>query len=456
VKSSTEFPFHYAHYFIPEFITRMRQNRDCPEKPSPRQTINMGKLLLPMYMRSGCLTFEDILHVAVVTSHLDCQKIAEKVAVEILVSAEPEDLEKDKKLEGDELLSLLSKIQEEVSVVPHPQGHEQDYAATNASAADVFTQYQNKPDIGVGPGEDRLLKAGAKAMHERRDERTQQMLAMLLKERLLKLGREFERKEDWSRLYNVRPFQPGEDPDLIDEDRSLDNILDLGREINEIRYDDFLMQKRRKRNRNIVYIQDVSNTMFYDYEGINSINYSVLSLIPLMWGLRRDKYGLILYESNSHIIKELTDEKDIEPILEELIGMITSTTTEMEKRFKGTTDSATWGGTVPNKSLQWAYDQLTEASDRSEKICFIFSDFVLTEPGKETTESLQNYALIEKMKNDGVHVLACISPLAYKDIFRPYTISAIEKLRKIGCPIAETYRPSTFLEMTHAFIDEMN
>ena len=456
MKNSTEFPFHYAHYFIPEFIERMRESRDCPEKPSPRQTINMGKLLLPMYMRSGCLTFEDILHVAVVTSHLDCQKIAEKIAVEILVSAEPEDLEKDKTLEGDELLSLLSKIQEEVSVVPHPQGHEQDYVATNASAADVFTQYQNKPDIGVGPGEDRILKAGAKAMHERRDERTQQMLALLLKERLLKLGREFERKEDWSRLYNVRPFQPGEDTDLIDEDRSLDNILDLGREINEIRYDDFLMQKRRKRNRNIVYIQDVSNTMFYDYEGINSINYSVLSLVPLMWGMRRDKYGLILYESNSHIIKELTDERDIEPILEELIGMITSTTTEMEKRFKGTIDSSTWGGTVPNKSLQWAYDQLTEASDRSERICFIFSDFVLTEPGKETTESLQNYALIEKMKNDGVHVLACVSPLAYKDIFRPYTIFAIEKLRKIGCSIAETYRPSTFLEMTHAFIDEIS
>jgi hypothetical protein len=136
--------------------------------------------------------------------------------------------------------------------------------------------------------------------------------------------------------------------------------------------------------------------------------------------------------------------------------MITSTTTEMEKRFKGTTDSATWGGTVPNKSIQWAYDQLTEAGDRSERICFIFSDFVLTEPGKETADSLQNYALIEKMISDGVHVLACVSPLAYRDIFRPYTVSSINKLRKIGCPIAETYRPSTFLEMVHTFIDEIN
>jgi hypothetical protein len=456
VNSSTEFPFHYAHYFIPEFIERMRESRECPEKPSPRQTINMGKLLLPMYMRRGCLTFEDILHVAVVTSHVDCQKAAERIAVEILVSAESGDLEKDKKLEGDELLSLLSKIQEEVSIVPHPQGHDQDYIATDSSAADVFTRYQNKPDIGVGPGEDRILKAGVKAMRERRDERTQQVLAMLLKERLLKLGREFERKEDWSRLYNVRPFQPGEDPELIDEDRSLDNILDLGRDINEIRYDDFLMQKRRKRSRNIVYIQDVSNTMFYDYEGMNSINYSILSLVPLMWGLRRDKYGLILYESNSHVMKELTDERDIEPILEELIEMITSTTTEMEKRFKGTADSSTWGGTVPNKSLQWGYDQLIESGDRSEKICFIFSDFVLTEPGKETPESLKNYALVEKMINEGIHVLACVSPLAYRDIFRPYAISSINKLRNIGCPIAETYRPSNFLEMIQLFIDELD
>ena len=456
MKSVTEFPFHYAHYFIPEFIERMRESEECPQKPSPRQTINMGKLLLPMYMRRGCLTFEDILHVAVVTSHVDCQKVAEKIAVEILVSAELEELKKDKKRGGDQLLSLLSKIQEEVSIVPHPQGHDQDYIATDSSEVDVFTRYQNKPDIGVGPGEDRILKAGVKAMRERRDERTQQILATLLKERLLKLGREFERKEDWSRLFNVRPYQPGEDPDLIDEDRSLDNIIDLGREINEIRYDDFLIQKRRKKNRNIIYIQDVSNTMFYDYEGMNSINYSILSLVPLMWGLRREKYGLILYESNSHIMKELTDERDLEPILEELIEMITSTTTEMEKRFKGTADSTTWGGTVPNKSLLWACNQLTDVSERSEKICFIFSDFVLTEPGKETPESLQNYALIEKMIDDGVNVLACVSPLAYRDIFKPYAISSINKLKAMGCPVTETYRPGTFLEMVQTFIDEIS
>jgi len=60
------------------------------------------------------------------------------------------------------------------------------------------------------------------------------------------------------------------------------------------------------------------------------------------------------------------------------------------------------------------------------------------------------------MINEGIHVLACISPLAYRDIFRPYAISSINKLRNIGCHIAETYRPSNFLEMIQLFIDELD
>ena len=455
--SSLEYPFNYANYFIPEFIQRMRKNREVLEKPSPRQSINIGKILLPGYMRNGCLKFEDLLRAAIITSQVENQKIAEKTALDILtnVNEYEEELEEDE--EQDQLLSLLSKKTQEVYVTPHAKGLEQNIVNDNPSVTgpDQFTKYKNKPDIGVGPGEDRILKFGVKVYKEERNEKMRKLLAYLLKEKLMKLGRELERKDDWSRTSSIRPFQSGEDTDSIDEDRSLENILDLSRKLEEIRPDDFMMLKRKKRNRNIVYIQDISNTMFYDVEGINSVNYSILSLIPLMWGLRNDKWGLILYESNSHIIKDLTDEIDMEPVLEQLLDMMTMTTTQMEFRFRGTIDGSTWGGTIPNKSINWAYNQLSEASEKSDRICFYFSDFVLTDPGNENEESRKNYTVIEKMLNDGIRVFAGISPLANREIFRPYTVSTISRLQKLGVPMAETYIPSDFLEKAHNFLDDI-
>lgn len=449
------YPFRYAHYFIPEFITRLRVSRECEAKPSPRQGINMGRLMLPPYLRQGYLSFNDLLNAAVVTSHVECQRVAEKIAAEILVNLEHEEQEPEYDFTGEDFLSLLSKkMQEEVYVTPHGIGQENDFAAAHNSTVDQFESFQNKPDIGVGPGEDEIVKTGVKAMKNSKSEETRKILADLLKERLLKLGREFERREAWEKQRSVTPFQQGEDPDLIEEERSLENILDLGRSIDEIRYDDFMMRQRDRQKRTIIYILDISNTMFYDLEGINSISYSILSMVPLMWGLRREKYGLCLYESNSHIVKDLYEEINIMPALEDLISMVTMTTTEMEKRFSGGLSKMTWGGTVPGKSLQWAYDQITDISDRSDRVVFIFSDFVLTQPGELTEENLQNYYILERMVDLGVRVCACVSPLAHKSIFRPYTIESLKKMKSIGIHQTETYKPSSFLEEAQSFIEE--
>jgi hypothetical protein len=449
------YPFRYAHYFIPEFITRMRVSRDCDAKPSPRQGINMGRLLLPPYLRRGYLGFNDLLNAAVVTSNVECQQAAEKIAAEILVNLDHEEQEPEIDFTGEDFMSLLSqKMQEEVYVTPHGIGQENDFAAAHNSTVDQFDSFQNKPDIGVGPGEDEIVKAGVKAMKKTDNEETRKILAELLKEKLLKLGREFERKEDWARNRSITPFQQGEDPNLIDEERSLENILDLGRGVDEIRYDDFMMRRPDRQKRTIIYILDISNTMFYDLEGINSISYSVLSMVPLMWGLRREKYGICLYESNSHIVKDLYEEINMTPVLEDLIEMVTMTTTEMEKRFSGGLSKMTWGGTVPGKSLQWAHDQITEISDRSDKVVFVFSDFVLTQPGELTEENEQNYHILERMVDLGVRVCACVSPLAHKSIFRPYTKESLNKMKKIGIRQLETYKPSVFLEEAQRFIEE--
>lgn len=449
------YPFRYAHWFIPEFIQRMRRHRECEEKPSPRQGINMGKLLLPPYLRQGHLTFNDLLNAAVITSHVNCQKTAEKVAAEILVNVDPDEPLPEPDLEGDDFLSLLQKAsEEEIQVSPYGKGLENEMGIAAQDSDFEFKSYANKPDIGVGPGEDEIIKRGIRQMKGIKKKQSQKVLQEILKEKLLKLGREFERSEDWNKSRNLMPYQPGEDPDLIDEERSLENILDLGRSIETIRWQDFLMRQRMKKKRHIVFILDISNTMFYDLEGLNSITYSVMSMVPLLWGLRRERYALTLYESNSHIVKDFYDEINIMPVLEDLISMMFCTTTEMEKKYCGGFTNMTWGGTVPGKSLKWAYDEITSINDRSDRMVFIFSDFVLNQPGEETPQNNENYQILEKMMNQGVRVCACVSPLAKKSIFKPYTNRSLTDMKKLGIHMADTYRPSKFLEQATEFINE--
>jgi len=449
------YPFRYAHWFIPEFINRMRHNRECEVKPSPRQGINMGKLLLPPYLRQGYLTFNDLLNVAVITSHVESQRVAEKVAAEILTNLDPEEALPEPNLEGDDFLSLIKQTaEEEVEVSPYGKGLENELGIAAEDSEFKFENYMNKPDIGVGPGEDEIIKTGIRYLKGVKKEETRKILQELLVERLIKLGREFERKENWSKSRNLMPYQPGEDTDLIDEEKSLENILDLGRTIDDIRWDDFLMRQREKQKRHIVFILDISNTMFYDLEGLNSITYSVMSMVPLIWGLRHEKYALVLYESNSHIIKDFYDEIDLIQLFEDLVSMIFCTTTDMEKRYCHGFTNMNWGGTVPGKSLKWAYDEITSINDRSDRLVFIFSDFVLTQPGEDNSSNIENYEILQKMMDQGVRVCGCVSPLAKKSIFRPYTKDSLREMERRGIQLINTYRPSSFLEEAIEFISE--
>jgi hypothetical protein len=450
---SLQYPFSYSEHFIPEFITKMRASDECIEKPSPRQSLSMYKLLFSTYLKKGYLSFQDFVEIAIVTSRIENQELAEKVAVEILLSYQEE---KRLSPEGEPIpMPLLSpKSKEPMNIVPgEKEEKEAEPQARLNAEADIFKEFTKQPDLGVGPGENELLKAYMRSMKKSDDERTRRILAQILKEMLLKMGRKFEKKEE--SLFNpvLRPFERGEDPEQIDEEGSLENIFDQGRKIEEIRYQDFLMRKREKRKKTIIYIQDISNTMFYELDGLNSIQYSILSLIPLMWALRRERYGLILFESNSHILKEIFEYKDETQLIDALLMLVTSTTTELEKDIGGTKISQYWGGTIPNTSLKWGFEKLDEIRDRSEKICFFFSDFALEEPGTEQPDKLENYKIMEEMIKRGIHIVACVSPLAYSELFTVYTEPVLSRIKKLGCHIVDTNRPSEFLQEIQTLLE---
>ena len=448
---SFKYPLKYAYYYIPEFLDRMRNNRNCTERPSTRQGINISKLLINSYLKKGFLQFQDFIEASIITSKIECQKIAEKTAFDVLLKNEYKEIP-EKKADNNGFQSIISKINDNMTyVTPHGQGLENDYTPYyDTDTAPVSNE--NMFNIGVGPGADEVTKILLSGI-KRGNKELQKISLDYLTKILLKIGNDFERKMEWSKTSVIRPYQPGENPEMIDEEKSLENIMDLSRRTDEIRYNDFLMKKKRKNDRIICYVMDISNTMFYELDGLNSLNYSILCIVPLIWAFRREKFGVVLYESNTHIIKDLEDYSSIENIIEEILFMLNISTRDIEKKFMGNHGSMTWGGTVPNSSLKYAYDVLTEFNNKSEKICLMFSDFVLTEPGRSAADFLENNNFLKKMIQEDIKVIGCVSPLAYKSIFRPYTLDILDKLENIGVKLVETNKPSNFLNDIKNVID---
>ena len=219
-----QYPYSIVRYFIPEFITRMRQRREVVEKPSPRQSIAMCELLLPIYLKKGRLSYQDLVETAVYTSKVENQELAERVANEVLLRVD--EAEERPPLEEDALLGLLSpKSDDQIYVSSETdkpgQGEPQ---ARSDSDVDIFKELTSEPDLGVGPGEDELLRRAIKKHKDDRDEASRRRLAEFLKARLLRLGREFERKAESLRKPILRPFEYGDDPEDIEEERSLENL----------------------------------------------------------------------------------------------------------------------------------------------------------------------------------------------------------------------------------------
>ncbi len=454
MQDELRYPFSIVQFFIPEFISRLRQNKSVIEKPSPRQGIAITSLLLPAYMKKGFLSFGDIIRVAVSTSHIENQSIAERLAYQILL--ETDESMDNTNIEADDFLSLLNQKSDDlITYIPSDQNKtsEGELQAVHDSNPDLFKEFSSEPDIGVGPGEDELLKISVRKYKGRQDDLSRRLLADYLKSKLLKMGLDFQQSLEVSRKPLLRPFEQGDDPDDIDEDKSLENIFDQGKNMEDVSYQDFLIRKKNKKKKVIVFILDISNTMFYELDGLTSIHYSILSMVPLIWSLRKEKYGLIFYESNSHIQKDLDEVGDIDFIIDNLLMLVTSTTSDVEKSIKGTRGAQTWGGTVPRMSLRWALDQLESYAGRFERLCFYFSDFVLQDPGDDP--QLEYYMIMERMVRQGIHVIACVSPLASGKIFSPYTRETLKRVQSAGGKIIETVKPSEFLTEIQEFLESI-
>ena len=143
----------------------------------------------------------------------------------------------------------------------------------------------------------------------------------------------------------------GDDFENVDLDETISNILEKGKKLDHINYDDFFVYETAKGMRSACFELDISGSMSGD-----KLAYMAICVTMLTYGMRKDELGLIFFESDTHVLKELTEKIDLEKLADELLSV--------QAR----------GGTMIQKALEWARRQFKEKSATREKLNVLFTD----------------------------------------------------------------------------------
>ncbi|MFB0562094.1 MAG: VWA domain-containing protein [Candidatus Lokiarchaeia archaeon] len=170
----------------------------------------------------------------------------------------------------------------------------------------------------------------------------------------------------------TRPYREGDEFDLINIEETLENLISVGKELNQIIPEDFMMHELKKGRVALLVLLDISGSM----RALERLSYCALLVTMLLSRLKEQEIAVAIFESNTHVIIEFQEEKpEIERVIDELL------------------DIKARGGTVINRALSWAYDQFKKIDE--EKLYFIVaSDFELYYDVSE----LESFKGIQKLR----------------------------------------------------------
>ena len=149
----------------------------------------------------------------------------------------------------------------------------------------------------------------------------------------------------------VRPYSIGDDFENIDLEETINNILEKGKKIDHIKYDDFFVFETAKGLRTACFELDVSGSMTGE-----KLAYMSICVTMLCYGMRKDELGIAFFESDTHVLKDLNQKIDLEKLADDLLSV------------------SARGGTKMQSALEWANKQFKEHSYSREKLNILFTD----------------------------------------------------------------------------------
>ncbi len=215
-------------------------------------------------------------------------------------------------------------------------------------------------------------------------ETTKQKVKELAKKMLIELGIYYSRAHLGSSTTGpipiniVRPYSIGDDFENIDLEETINNILEKGKKLDHIKYDDFFVFETAKGLRTACFELDISGSMTGD-----KLTYMSICITMLCYGMRKDELGITFFESNTHVLKGLDEKLDLEKLADELLSVTSR------------------GGTRIQSAVEWANKQFKEYSNSREKLNVIFTDAEIFDLKEAMTE-------LRKMRSLGVDfILVC-------------------------------------------------
>jgi Mg-chelatase subunit ChlD len=188
-------------------------------------------------------------------------------------------------------------------------------------------------------------------------DKTKQKVQELAKKMLIDLGIYYSRSRLGSATTGpvpiniVRPYSIGDDFENIDLEETINNILEKGKELDHIKYDDFFVFETAKGLRSACFELDISGSMSGE-----KLAYMAICVTMLVYGMKKDELAITFFESNTHVLKEMNQKIDLEKLADELLSI--------QAR----------GGTQIQSALQWAKKQFKESANSREKLNVLFTD----------------------------------------------------------------------------------
>jgi len=149
----------------------------------------------------------------------------------------------------------------------------------------------------------------------------------------------------------VRPYTIGDDFENIDLEETIFNLLEKGKKLDHINYDDFYVYETAKGLRSFCFELDISGSMTGE-----KLAYMAICVTMLVYGMRKDEIGVAFFESDTHVLKKLSEKIDLEKLADDLLTVSAK------------------GGTRLQSALEWANKQFKESSSSREKLNVLFTD----------------------------------------------------------------------------------
>ena len=279
-----------------------------------------------------------------------------------------------KKADYQRLSNLMNQIQDQLNPERIKELTATALASDNRDALGALGNFnlsealKSAQQIGGQEGENKMiscLSAGSGEnllkqwfIHRKNlSEATKQKVKELAKKMLVELGIYYSRAHLGSSTTGpipiniVRPYSIGDDFENIDLEETINNILEKGKKLDHIQYDDFYVFETAKGLRTACFELDISGSMTGD-----KLVYMAISATMLIYSLRRDEFGITFFESNTHVLKNLDEEVNLEKIADELLSIKAK------------------GGTRLQSALEWANKQFKDHSNSREKLNVLFTD----------------------------------------------------------------------------------